>query len=175
MAGLMNLVQAAAKFSQLSRDLNHVEELIIAKACKMVADEAKRVIGTYDYGWPSLSASTLRKKLHDTPLLETGAMRDSIGYTVRGKEGHVGSNSDIAVYQELGTKTIPPRSFLVGAAMQQGKDIQKMALRAVRAVMRGGGLHSHEMSEFLHVLHIIKDTVKDVAKDANDFLESGNR
>jgi hypothetical protein len=45
------------------------------------------------------------------------------------------------VWQELGTSKIPPRSFLVGAAVHMEEKIHKMAARAVMAVMRGEGLH----------------------------------
>lgn len=34
-------------------------------------------------------------------------------------EAYAGSDSDIAVYQELGTNRIPPRSFLGGAALRK--------------------------------------------------------
>jgi hypothetical protein len=55
------------------------------------------------------------------PLLETGEMRASIEWNAEGKEGHVGSNNDKAVWLELGTVRIPP--FLKGAAMRmEGKD-----------------------------------------------------
>ena|ERR1700682_4303800 len=82
-------------------------------------------------------------------------MRDSIEWTAHGLEGHVGSNNDKAVWQELGTRKIPPRSFLMGAAMHMEPEIHKMAARAVVAVMLGKGLASAEMRELLHLLHHI--------------------
>ena len=99
------------------------EQRGLEKAAVIVEKEAKRVIGTYDYGWTPLAESTLAHKKADTPLLETGAMRDSIQHTVRGRAANIGSNSDIAVYQELGTAKIPARSFLAGAAAHKGKEV----------------------------------------------------
>ena len=95
----------------------------LENAAVIVETEAKRVIGTYDYGWPALAESTLAKKSADTPLLETGAMRDSIEHVVQGRSANVGSNDDKAVWQELGTARIPARSFLGGAAAHKGKEV----------------------------------------------------
>jgi phage gpG-like protein len=94
----------------------------LEKAAVIIETEAKRVIGTYDYGWLQLAESTLAQKSANTPLLETGEMRDSIEHTHAGRSAFVGSNSDIAVYQELGTAKIPARSFLAGAAIHKGKE-----------------------------------------------------
>ena len=99
----------------LGSEVEHHNHEAMEKCGKLVEEEAKDVIGTYRYGWPSLAASTLAKKAADTPLLETGEMRDSIGHTVGHNEVEIGSTSQIAVYQELGTSRIPPRPFLEGA------------------------------------------------------------
>lgn len=104
-------------------EMNHV--------CEMVKAESKSVIGTYRYGWPQLAASTIaRKKRGNTPLIETGEMRDSIEHTVKGRflgfgevVGYVGSNNQKAVWQELGTDRIPPRSFLGMALQKKEKQI----------------------------------------------------
>lgn len=67
--------------------------------------------------WPDLSAATKvehARKGYDenAPLQGNGALRDSIQYRSSEKSFEVGSDSQIAVYQELGTATIPPRPFL---------------------------------------------------------------
>jgi hypothetical protein len=61
-------------------------------------------------------------------------MRDSIEHRVEteglGMEvaGLVGTDNEIAKYQELGTRTIPPRSFLGEAAMHKEEEIQAIRL-----------------------------------------------
>jgi len=53
---------------------------------------------------------------HDTPWLESGSLRESVEYCAKGTEAVVGSSSDVAVYQELGTPSVPPRPFLASTA-----------------------------------------------------------
>jgi len=65
----------------------------------------------------------------NTPLRETGELRASIEWNAEGNEGYVGSNNDKAVWHELGTARIPPRSFLMGAAMRMEPKIYKMATK----------------------------------------------
>jgi hypothetical protein len=177
MTELLSLLKAAAKFHSLGRDMDQIGPAIIEKACEMVCAEAKRVLGTYDYGWVQLSPATLASKMADTPLLETGELRDSIEWHSEKLEGWVGSNSEKAVWQELGTANaahpIPPRSFLVGAAQEMEGRIHTMAAKAVVSVLRGGGLHGPDMMELLHVLkdaaHRLKEDLKRlVDEDDND-------
>src|ERR1700736_2210525 len=131
-----------AKLGVIEAEMHTVNHAIVARACELICAEAKRVIGTYDYGWPQLSPKTLEHKFFNTPLLETNAMRASIEWHAEGNSGEVGSNSDIAVFQELGTSRIPPRPFLAGATQHREDKIHKMAARAVVACIAGRGLHS---------------------------------
>lgn len=94
----------------------------LEKGGKIIEEEAKRVIGTYDYNWPPLAESTVARKGTDDPLLETGELRDSITHIVRGNSVFIGSDLEKAVWQELGTSKIPPRSFLMGAAVHKGEE-----------------------------------------------------
>lgn len=92
---------------------------VVMKAAEGVA---KQAIGTYEFGWPQLAASTQADREAkgypaNEPLLREGELRASIEsqteLTPYGAEGVVGSASMIAVYQEMGTsRGIPPRSFL---------------------------------------------------------------
>jgi len=100
-------------------------------------------------------------------LLESGELRDSIHWNVQGNVGHVGSDLDKAVWMELGTRAIPPRSFLVGAAQHQERAIQLMAGKVVVAIIGGGG--GSELDEFLHVLKILKHVGHEL-KEAADYL-----
>jgi hypothetical protein len=60
---------------------------------------------------------------HSAPWIRTGELRDSIGRDVDGTIAIVGSSSDVAVDQELGTHTIPPRSFLAATAAGAADEI----------------------------------------------------
>jgi hypothetical protein len=75
---VLNLLEAAAKFESMQHDLKKVEHAIIVRACQMVPDEAKRVIGEGYPEWPALQPETLARKMRNTPLLETGELRPSI-------------------------------------------------------------------------------------------------
>lgn len=106
----------------------------LEKAAETVEDEAKRVLGTYDYGWTPLAPATvarggiMRPPGVDEPLLDTGELRDSIEHYTPPTGplvSYVGSNNPKAVWHELGTATIPPRSFLLGAATAKEDEIHK--------------------------------------------------
>ena len=124
----------------------HLEEgrhHALEEAAKIVETEAKRVIGTYDYGWPELADATKDDRVRkgypeNDPLLRDGAMRDSIEHRVVSRnEAHVGSDSDVAVAQELGTDHIPPRSFLAGAAAHKEKEVVELLGRhSIHALTR---------------------------------------
>jgi hypothetical protein len=95
-------------------------------------DEAKRVLGTYAYDWPPVAASTVaRKATGDSPLLETGELKNSIEHQVDGHEVDIGSNLEKAVWMELGTATIPPRSFLAQAAVHKVPELVEHLGQAV--------------------------------------------
>jgi hypothetical protein len=143
----------AHSLMDFSRDLTRIvatSDMFAREAmeepCMVVKIEAKRVIGTYDYGWPPLAESTKKDRIRqgfpaDEPLLRTGKMRASIGYRVEiegaGLEvvGLVGSDDMIAVYQELGTWRIPPRSFLGEAAMHKEVDVHEILGLAMHSVV----------------------------------------
>lgn len=120
----MNLLEGAAKFIAIGAAYELGIHEALDKACVIIETEAKSYPGEYQPGWAPLKPDTIANKATgDSPLLETGEMRDSIEHTVEGKSGFVGSNSDIAVFQELGTsRGIPPRSFLALAAKTKGEE-----------------------------------------------------
>jgi phage gpG-like protein len=133
--GIMNLLEAAALFVEIGEEIEKAERVVVARACVMIAEEAKHVLGTDGYGWPALSPET--KKTQPGMLLETGELRDSIEWTAEEKEGWVGSNNDKAVWHELGTSKIPARTFLLGAAIAKLPEITAMAGQTVVARIRG--------------------------------------
>jgi phage gpG-like protein len=126
-----------AAFVVTLAETEHVKEHALKKAARIVENEAKRVIGTYDYGWPPLAESTLKKKAADTPLLETGELQKSIGSQVDHDRALIGSDDKVAVWQELGTKTIPPRPFLMGALVHKTKEVLEVIGRHYEAHLTG--------------------------------------
>ena len=118
--------------------MHQAEREGLEKAATIVETEAKRVIGTYDYDWVELAQSTQTDRMQrgfppNEPLLRTGELRDSIQHTVGDREAHIGSNNQKAVWQELGTSRIPPRSFLGAAAVHKEKEVVAAIGRSVYA------------------------------------------
>jgi hypothetical protein len=154
---LWTLGSMAAQLSVIDQDIELAGRQVIEKACQMVEREAKESLGHYHLGWPRLKPETIaRKATGDSPLLETGEMRDSIEHVVmkEGDEvvGYVGSNNMKAVWQELGTsRGIPPRSFLMGAAMRREHKIHEMAERRIAAAAAGRGPAATEIRELFRV------------------------
>jgi phage gpG-like protein len=174
MTGVFTVLGFVAKLKAIEHDMDALGPAIIRKACEMVAEEARRVIGEgYDY-WPALKPETLARKMMNTPLLETGELRASIEWTSSGLEGAVGSNNDKAVWHELGTARIPPRSFLMGAAIEMEPQIHVLFKRAVIAVIAGRGLHSSELGELLHFLHVAKHIGHKVDEAVNKAIDYGS-
>lgn len=119
----------------LPAEVTEAEHAAVQRGAEMIEAEAKAEIGTYqgaigDYPeWAPLAARTVKEKTElgyappDNPLLREGDMRDSIEHTAQGHEAAIGSNDQIAVYQELGTSRIPARSFLGRAAARTGEAV----------------------------------------------------
>lgn len=120
-----------AQFAQFTGGLaakNKVANHGLKKACELVVERAKHAIGTYDFGWTPLAEATKEERAahgfpEDEPLLRTGKLRDSIKYKIDKNNAHVGSDLDIMIYQELGTRTIPPRPVLSKAAKEKEKEV----------------------------------------------------
>ncbi len=144
---VFSLFDIAAEFEVMSLAIVEEQQESLEKSAKVVEDRAKEIIGHYqaDTGpfdqWRPLAADTLAEKERlgyappDNPLLRTGEMRDSIEHTVEARRALVGSNNDIAVYQELGTHGpnpgpdgyhVPPRSFLGAAAFQKEAEVAEL-------------------------------------------------
>lgn len=127
----MNLVEGAAAMIAITALYEKGVRDALEEACVIIEDEAKRVLGTYEYGWPPLSPYTIDGKVTgDSPGYETGEMRDSIQHTVilvdKGRynaSGNVGTNEDKAVWFELGTISQPARSVLGEAAARESAHV----------------------------------------------------
>jgi phage gpG-like protein len=136
------------EFASLGAFQNHVTQTVIPAvhshlgrgleaAAGLIQNTARAKLGHYQPSvehfpaWPELADFTKQDRVakgftENDPLLRTGELRDSIGHAVRGFEAVIGSTSDVAVYQELGTDRIPPRPFL-GPAVVENEE----ALRAL--------------------------------------------
>jgi hypothetical protein len=167
---VMSLLEAAAKFEAIGEDIEDAEKAIVAEIALKVYHLAREVIGSYAFGWTPLKPETIaRKATGDSPLLETGEMRDSIGIEIEedGKKAHVGSNDDKAVWQELGTSRIPPRSFLAGAAMRVSAEVPAIVMRHMAEAFAGGGAAMQGLHEMLQAIQMLRETynrAKDIFK-----------
>jgi phage gpG-like protein len=128
----------AAKLAAVAIETEAAIGLVLEEAAVLVEDTAKNAMGGYSLGWPELQPETIaRKSTGDSPLLETGELRDSIQHVVQGRSAHVGTNDDKAVWMEFGTSTIPPRSFIASAGMVCEGQIHEMAVETVGAALAG--------------------------------------
>ncbi len=105
----------------------------LKKCADAVEKTAKSEIGHYQdevgpfAGWVELADGTKVERValgftENDPLERTGELGDSISHEIHGLEAVIGSDSDIMVYQELGTERIPPRAVL-GPAGIRNKDL----------------------------------------------------
>jgi phage gpG-like protein len=132
-----SLAGFAEHLAEIAVEAEHRAREGLEEAARLVEAEAKDEIGTYQDqagpfpAWAELADSTKADRVRagfseNDPLLRTGEMRDSIEHTVIGKTAYVGTDNQIAVYQELGTQRIPPRSFLGGAAFRKGHEVAEI-------------------------------------------------
>jgi phage gpG-like protein len=74
---------------------------------------------------------------HRFPSRQTGELADSIGVSADADEALVGSTSEIALYQERGTATVPPRPFFSVIAADHAEAAAEAVGAAVAAAIRG--------------------------------------
>lgn len=161
MTQVLTIPQFVVAMARVAATLPVARHHALEHAAVIVETEAKRVIGTYEARpeWPDLAEATKADRVRqgyaeNEPLLRTGEMRDSIEHNVDGRVAHVGSNDDKAVWQELGTRTIPPRSFLKSSAVSKAKEIEHAIGRVMHAHLISGG-----KSDAGHVFSVVRETV----------------
>lgn len=143
MTDFSSLAAFAARLSLIAMEIEPATQSALEKSAQMIETEAKRVIGTYEYGWPQLAPATRADRVakgfpENEPLLRTGEMRDSIEHTVGKNEAHIGSNNEKAVWQELGTsRGTPPRSYLGDAAMRKAPEVVSLIGHDAAGVIAG--------------------------------------
>ena len=69
--------------------------------------------------------------------MRSGALRDSVSAVADGLTAVVGSSDAAAVPQELGTRVVPARPFLVPVAAAEGEGLAGRVGAAVAAAIRG--------------------------------------
>jgi HK97 gp10 family phage protein len=155
--------------------LHEAENEALDVAAKMICDEAKHVIGTYEYDWPKLAESTQAERERkgypaNEPLLRTGAMRDSISYTITepGKKALIGSPSDIAVYQELGTSTIPARPFLMPSVIYCQHKAEAAMGAIIGAALTGNSIEDEILRLAREALHHAEHAAEEVLQPENE-------
>lgn len=139
----------ASRLSGLSSKEGVLTKEVLETVGLRIEEEAKEEIGYYqrsDVGpfaaWAELAPSTKKDRVRrgfpeNEPLLRTGKLRDSIGHKVTGDGVAVGSDLDIALWQEMGTETIPPRPFLRVAAWRVRREIGKIYGIALKKALGG--------------------------------------
>ena len=164
MSNMLSPAQFAGLLMTLSGGLPAVQRSALEHAGQVVEDEAKRLIGTYDYDprWPELADSTKEDRVRkgfseNEPGLRTGEMRDSIHHTVEGhKAVHIGSDDDKLVWFELGTVKQPPRTVLKGALLNKVHEIEHVIGSTVHAFLSSGKFPSSAGVPFTpHVERIV--------------------
>lgn len=158
---------AAFVARELTANVDEAKKIALKVGAAIIEKEAKSAIGTYKYGWEQLAPDTQTERERqgfpaNEPLLRTGQLRDSIGITIvtPGEEAWIGSNDPVAVYQELGTATIPPRPFLSSAATKKKKDVAHAARDIVATAAHNRSHRGHlvefdfgELEKLGHKLH----------------------
>lgn len=151
-----DMASFAAHLATMAVAVKKTERTILDRVGKQVKKRAKGKLGEYQdaappfAGWAELADSTKADRAkqgypEDEPLLRSGEMRESIGHKVQGNEVTIGSDSDIAVYQELGTEHIPPRSFLGGAMAEELPRLKEILGEETVAALVGKNVYQRKL------------------------------
>lgn len=141
MGSFGSLAAFAAHLTALTVRIDQARQDALEEAAQVVETEARSYPGDYQAGWPALKPETVaRKAAGDSPLLETGKMRDSYGHQIiSDREAVVGSNDENALRHELGTSKMPPRPVLTTAAVAKEDEVRQILGRRTVAALIGRG------------------------------------
>ena len=142
----MTLPDITKVFRQSAGRLILEERAVLDEIGKMVASRARAKLGVYQSAvgpfpaWAPLSPVTIDRKGSDTPLYDTGELKETgIDYEVHGMSVEIGSDLLRALWAELGTASEPPRPFLGPAAYESIEEIKKLVgIAAVSAFYKSG-------------------------------------
>jgi hypothetical protein len=123
----------------------------VRDAGKVILKRTKAKFGEYHDAegpfqtWPELQQSTQDERVRegytaDDPLLRSGNLRDSYRMEAEGLTVEVGSEEDVALYQEVGvpSRNLPARSTLGMAFVESEKDAFDGLAGRVGAVLSYG-------------------------------------
>jgi phage gpG-like protein len=161
---LFTLLSFAAKLGAIEADLKLAGQGLIAEWCWAVRENARKAIGTYEYSWPPLAASTLARKNEDTPLLETGQLRDSIGIELHHNRGVVYTNDPYSEFHEHGSSHEQPRPFMLPSALLATGELHKWADHYIGAALAGRGMHATNLATILRRVHLILEIAREVKR-----------
>ena len=125
-----SVIAFGARLLRWSADIDVHGHHSLRVASELLVTEVKAAHGEYraGYNWPALATETVaRKRTGDSPLLETGELRDSYGYGFLDHlTAEVGTDNPKALWMELGTAHVPPRPALGTAARLKEPEIVKL-------------------------------------------------
>ena len=130
-----SFAEAGAHCAKLALAQHEADKKSLERATKLLQKKVKEKYGEYQPGagpfmaWAELAESTKQDRerqgySEDEPLLRKGDVRDSVERLVKDREGFVGSDSQIAEWEELGTKNMPPRSTMGSAGVENAEKIR---------------------------------------------------
>lgn len=111
--------------ANLDADVDAAARTALDAAAARLAAEVRRSLATPP-GGP-----------HEAPWRQTGALQASITLATEDDTAVVGSASPYAAAQERGSRTIPPRPFLLPAAQRLAPDLARNIGQAVAAAIDG--------------------------------------
>jgi hypothetical protein len=163
--GAWSLLEGAARFEGFRKNMEVANEAILTRWAVEVQKRAKESLGVYQKGWPALAPSTVERKGHDMPLIDTFELKESIsGFVEMHGPEHgravVGTPLDRGLWAEVGTQHEPPRPWLLPAAVEAQKDVKKFAKECIRAAWVGAG--NSDLMRTLHAIRLLLHVARDV-------------
>ena len=142
---MISLADLAAHLAVAAVEVRPKLEVALEVEMLAVAEYVReRIIGYEHPSWAPLAARTIERKTRlgyvgrrsaTDPLYRTGELMESIEGGAIGLTGLVVSDSRVAVEQELGTATIPPRPFLALGMVEMAPIVAEHLSMVVEATL----------------------------------------
>lgn len=117
----------------ITEALRQLERLSVRESREVALENA----GTQLEQAVKAALSHLPDEDHASPWLRTGELRDSVSYVSDSAALIVGSVSQVAVDQELGTRFIPPRAFFAPTAAAEADGLIETMAQTVANTLKG--------------------------------------